>query len=831
MWVMLIMFVISLIAGELLRPKPKFDTPTASSLGDFQLPTAEEGRAIPVVFGTCKIKGSNVVWYGDLEVRPMTKDIKTGLFSSETITTGYQYFLGIQAALCHGVVDQIIQIQFDDKVPLQSVSSITNGTRVNIEDDYFLGGPDQSGGIGGLVDIYFGNSAQAPDAYLEQAVAGPAQYVNTGTGWHLVTPTPVLLPAYRGICYAVFRHFWFGNSSYIKPFSVVLKSVPNPLALSSGRHDINGDANPANMIYAILTDTTWGLCIPSGQIDTAAFVAVGNTLAAEGMGLSILMDSQNPAGDYINEISRHIDGVVYSDPSTGLVTISLARGDYDFSLLPVLNTSNIKTLQLNRSSWAETINTIKVTYTDRAQNYTERVVQAQDLANVQGRGGELSSQTMAFAGFSNADAATLAAARNLKTLSYPLARFTISVNRAAWKLFPAGVFRLDWPPLGISGMACRVIRVQYGTLDQGDIQIEATEDIWGTVNTAYASPGGTDWVDPIPDIANLEFKRLMEVPWHLLLSNDRKVMTLGVRQNPTIHGYNVFTDKAGGTNYIQTNTVNTFNPGLSLVSALPRKASVYDTGGLIVAAGPDSNLIATCSDDEFTDGVNTILIDDEIIAFKTVTDNGDGTFTLAPLMRGVMDTVPADHVIHTMAVHFLGSGLVQPQIFAADVTLSCKFVPFNGRDVFPIGSVSPVSLVLDSRAASPYPPGNVLVNAIYYPDAVYNDAVMTWNHRYRLNQPKLARQDDADVSGGPEGTYTIAVYIGGVLARTATGITGKTYTYTSIQRAGDDSDGGKITSLVITPINGAYTGTPREEDFAMTGFGMCFGMYFGGIQG
>lgn len=42
-------------------------------LSDVDAPTAEEGRPIPVVFGTVLLRGANVVWYGDLEAEPIRK--------------------------------------------------------------------------------------------------------------------------------------------------------------------------------------------------------------------------------------------------------------------------------------------------------------------------------------------------------------------------------------------------------------------------------------------------------------------------------------------------------------------------------------------------------------------------------------------------------------------------------------------------------------------------------------------------------------------------------------------------------------------------------------
>lgn len=68
-----IMIVSSLISAA-LAPKPK--PPKPASITDFELPTAEEGREIPVVFGEVWITGPNVLWYGDLTSKPIKKKAK-----------------------------------------------------------------------------------------------------------------------------------------------------------------------------------------------------------------------------------------------------------------------------------------------------------------------------------------------------------------------------------------------------------------------------------------------------------------------------------------------------------------------------------------------------------------------------------------------------------------------------------------------------------------------------------------------------------------------------------------------------------------------------------
>ena len=68
-WVQLILFVVSIIISYALAPKPVAPRPAA--LEDFNAPTAEEVRPIPVIFGTVWIRGPNCLWYGDLRSTPI----------------------------------------------------------------------------------------------------------------------------------------------------------------------------------------------------------------------------------------------------------------------------------------------------------------------------------------------------------------------------------------------------------------------------------------------------------------------------------------------------------------------------------------------------------------------------------------------------------------------------------------------------------------------------------------------------------------------------------------------------------------------------------------
>lgn len=68
MW-FVVVFIASLAASLALSPKPP--EPKPSGLADVNIPSAEPGRPIPIVFGTVLIEDPNVVWYGDLTTVPI----------------------------------------------------------------------------------------------------------------------------------------------------------------------------------------------------------------------------------------------------------------------------------------------------------------------------------------------------------------------------------------------------------------------------------------------------------------------------------------------------------------------------------------------------------------------------------------------------------------------------------------------------------------------------------------------------------------------------------------------------------------------------------------
>ncbi len=624
----------------------------------------------------------------------------------------------------------------------------------------------------------------------------------------------------------------------------VVRRCPDGLGLGPSIANINGDANPALAIYDALTNVDWGMGIPPARIDPVSFTAAATTLATEGLGVSMQFDTQETANNLIGEILRHADGLLYTDPATGLWTLKLARADYTASTLPILTVDNVELVRgYSRGSWQETTNSIAVIFLSRLNNFNQRVVRAYDPANISVTN-EVRPQTIAFLGISNEAAAGLIATRMLKTLTYPLAKITLEVNRVAWNFRPGGVFKLTWVPLGIANQIFRITRIAYGELIDGKITIDAVEDIFGIEDTAFVAPPVSGWANPLGAPLAPVAEELVEAPYHMIAAAGIPAgiyaLALCARGDGTSKSFEVWLNEGAGD--FLSNEIFGFTPIGLLAAIYPAATPATDPTGfsLTVAGEVDLTFLTSASSAaDLPNGANLLLIDQEIMSWQTVTPNADGTFTISGIMRGVMDTVPMDHASGATVWFFTdGAGLAKTIPYAADTTVEAKLLPKNNFGTFPITSASYITLATNSRFARPYPPGDLCMQSLSYGarySKVYGGLTVTWKSRNRLTQTAagtLIKQDAADITAEAGTTYTAKVLLNGTLVRTVTGISAETWTYTGEMRVADDPDGTKLVTIeIFANANSLDSFMPNAiPNVLMTGFGENFGNFFGGVQ-
>lgn len=743
-WMALLVSLAMTVVGELLRPKQKPQNAQASGLDDFDLPTAEEGRSIPVFAGKVKITGPNVVAYGDLESLALTRKVKTGLFSSTRQTYAHRYFLGMQCALAHGRDDlDIHEIHFGDSMPRHTRTDEGEGViRFDFDDEDMFGGDEKEGGVSGTMRFYCGTDTQPASGYLASLIGESA-------------------PAYRGLCHAVMEKMYLGTSHYIKPISFIVSSYPNQLGVADGKHKIGDDANPICFIYEILANAVWGVGLSGTDVDLPQWRAVAEKVHGEGYGVSLLYNGASSAKEVIEDILRHIDGVMYSDPETGLIAVRLARADYDIESLPVYGPEDfIGGINFSRPSWMDTKNTVKASYVDREADYTTAVVSQQDLANVHQRGGEVVVEDLDFTGFSSYNPAALAVARALKTLSYPLARLSGSLTRKAWAIKPADVFVLHWPELGIESVVMRVNSVRYGGIRDNTVSIEAVEDIFSISDVAYVQPPPSGWVNPLVPPVPMAVQAAAEMPYGLEPAEGSIIGTFGARMGGLDEGYKVLSDRSAPYNDFQERAlVTVFTPTATLPDGLPLAGPATFTIASLRGA-PDSGT------QEFARIVSAA--GEEWVGYSAVTGN-----SVSGVVRGVFDTVPLEHNAGA-TIYFATSGYGRENdgsAYMGNETVQLRLLPSNPRGTLPEAEAATLSVSTSRRGSRPYPPGRVRVDGQHPADAgpVSGSFAVAWAHRNRLH-PTLLTQDDLSVDPEPGTTYTVYAYAaGGALLASGTG--------------------------------------------------------------
>ncbi len=816
------------------------DNSKPASLAEFDAPTADATRSIPVVWGTCLLDSPNITWYGDLQTVKLEEKVKTGIFSSTKQTLVFRYSIGIQFVLCQGPVDKLHQVRTEDKVAFSGNVISTDGMVVAFDVDAkeIYGGDwkDQleAGGEGGVYarcDFYPGSAVQAENSYM-QTVLG------------------VSLPGYRDTCQVVWQGPTSGQKTYaagraepylsgfvgdspnLKNFSFVVQRCPKLLAIYDGQ-DVDpdaetpatcylnrtaegtSDANPVEVIYELLVDDKFGAGIATSLIDIDAFVAASATVAGdENLVFSAVWDTPREVRDVIDDILAYIDGIVYTDPITGLITIKLVR-DTDSLILAFTKDDIVEVSSYSRKAWDESINEVRLNYTDRfdlrdgVRTYRDKTAIAQDLANQRIQEATVATNT-SYIGISGPTTAANIARRDLKNLTIPLSKITIKTRRLVTyedpvfltlkALTPGDKISISHPD--IVGDFFRVTRVAYGELTNGICEIEAIQDVFGLVTTLYATPNSSSFTSPVGDPVTPTVFSNVELPY--FYSNDEiKLQAFVAKPNTSQLNFNTYASVgASGGPYTVIDRGNGFTPTGTLDSSYPEVTSDVSTTNMVITAS-SPNIMTFLTDqtsDYIKTGANLLMVNNEIMAYEDVQPDtpSAGKFTLVNVWRGLLDTVPTAHASGSR-VWFFSYGDSQPATtFGSGLTVYTKYTSAVGTNESALSSST--NIVTKRRGLKPYPPGNIRINSSTSTTTLSNGSniQLDWSHRNRIQQGQIVyKQFDSSITSPEQNTqYFIKFFnASNTLLRTVGPLTTTTYTYLNADQVSDNS---AVEPLVVT---------------------------------
>jgi hypothetical protein len=516
------------------------------------------------------------------------------------------------------------------------------------------------------------------------------------------------------------------------------------------------DMNPAHIIRECLTQS-WGLGYTDADIDNGSFTLSANALHAEGMGMSILWDKEIQIEDFVSEILRHIDAVVYVSRSTGKFVLKLIRDDYDADGMITLDASNARMASdAIRPAIGEMTTSVTVGFTDFDQEEEDGSVTVHNEALIQLQGA-VNNAKADYPGFMSRSIASRVALRDLKSLSTPLMSCSVEASRAAAELNIGDVFNLNFPEQGISDIVMRIQSMSVGDGRDNTVSISCIEDAFSVPNFAAIGDIGPGWVDPTKVLPLASSPRLMiESQYYelVLRLGDREVGLIladdpdagflfanGGRQGGELNG-DLMVDSGAG--YSDVGVLD-FAPYAYLSAD-----AWYSDDKLYYTDGKDLNQVETGS---------LAQIGGEIVRVDGFGSDVSGDYV--SVGRGVLDTVPAEHIFDSeelTPIVFYAPQTDNVQYTASD-SVGIKIMTAIGNQRLSIAPVD--TLVFNSRAIRPYPPGNLIIDAASYPLAAIWDGTHTlaWAHRDRLQQTSGAIFDYSDGNIGPEAgtTYTVTV--------------------------------------------------------------------------
>lgn len=529
--------------------------------------------------------------------------------------------------------------------------------------------------------------------------------------------------------------------------------------------------NPAHIIYQCLTDNAWGMGYPTTTIDSTSFTAAADRLYEEGFGLSMLWNQQESIESFVQIVLDHIGGLLYVRPDTGAFALKLIRADYDRASLPQYGTSNLIAAEnYQRQAWGETINEITVVHTDIATGNPASIT-VQDTANIMTQGGVV-AQTRNYPGIPLSMLAQRVALRDLQSVSTPLARIRLRATRAAWAVFPGDVFRLSWPDHDIADVVYRALSVNRGTLENGEIIIEAAEDVFGLPDNTYLADAVSAWEDPASDPAPAPQRALVETPYWDLARNlsaadmdyvdalSGYLETLASRPSSDATNYGIYA-RTGSAAYTQRGNGD-FCPTATVVGALGRT-----TTAITLSGGIDLDLV---------EAGGYAIIGSEYVLVEAI----DATAGTATISRAVLDSVPVEHAADARIWFADGFQGFETTEYDDGETLDVKLCPATGRGELATADAPVDSITFDQRQARPYPPAKVRFDGLEWPAIINStsDIALTWAHRDRLLQTAyLVEQDEASI--GPEAGTTYSVEVADeslAVIYSATGISGASAT-------------------------------------------------------
>ncbi|AWD69559.1 phage tail protein [Acinetobacter schindleri] len=543
------------------------------------------------------------------------------------------------------------------------------------------------------------------------------------------------------------------------------------------------DINPIHKIREILTDDT-AMAKPEPDVNDVNFMKAADRIWDEGLGVSWSIDEKSCI-DAIEELCYHIEAGIRVNRQTGLYEMVLFRDDwFAEDEIHTIAENKIKDLSLEVMNSDDIVNQLNVTYYDRERikNSTFSIYENGSILTM----GKANAESIDFPYFMNMRNAEVVANWKLKQYSTPAWKGTFTTGwREARKWNRYDLVKITWSKKWQGTILARIMKIDLGNGLNNEVMVDFEEVIpySGEMNTSIVVDDSTE---EKAEPAKPAIGETFEAPYYIAVQNiGQRKIDEELAHNPDV-GFTFSTYRRPQWNalYAEITTANVDKP---------EDGWIIDGNAEFVTSGQFDQVVSKTATQISVKNINIegLFGSGDLIVAGTwlagvnglyefmIVESFDSETNILTVKRGALDTIPAQWDINGwFFVSNADDGLFSlTEYSAGDNVRASSLTVTPGSKLEHLGS-APV--YMRSRAIRPYPPANVKINDVYYPETIIttNDIVLTWLGRNRLANQVI---DFYDASNDAElnTTYSYELISEDVVLDSASGITSNTATILS----------------------------------------------------
>ena len=260
-----------------------------------------------------------------------------------------------------------------------------------------------------------------------------------------------------------------------------------------------GSVNPIVVIKEILHDF-----LQINQIDEESFQSAYDTCQQEGLGVSFIMTTEKKVKDWLQEILRVIDGVLWFDTLTGKWKIKLFRPDTSTDTVYEISEANASRIEIESGSWDNLVNEFTFKYTNMLTGKTDSfTIENSALFNILGY---KISKTYTYQLIGEYKIMAKVANRVIKKNSKPLSKVKARVSILDLPYIELGsVVKISSTKLDIEDKYFRITKIGGDKEDAVYVDIEGIEDVWEVDYTGTIVSNPLTPIDTVVyDISDIE---------------------------------------------------------------------------------------------------------------------------------------------------------------------------------------------------------------------------------------------------------------------------------------------------------------------------------------